>query len=421
MTDYRSLSRNIAALASVRVVGYLLPMITMPYVTRVLGVESWGELALAQVIVGYFGLLTDWGFSISATRKVAALREDRNRLSQVFLSIWAAQWLLAAVSIIVLLLLIAFVPYFRGNARFYFYGLGTIVGGVLFPVWFLTGLERMKQVALIQIFARFMTVPLIFILLQTPADAPLMIAIPAGTGFVAGALTIYWIITKLSMIWMIPTFRQVVGELTEASTLFLSTIWISLYTSVTPAILGMIAGPVAVGYFTLADKVRQFVQSALGPVFQAMFPRMSYLFASNIFEARALLKRSAALIVGTSALASLVLWLFADTIITLLAGDQFSKAASVLRWLAPLPFIISLSNLFGIQIMLPNRFTQAFNRILLAAGTMSLCMIVPFIQWKGAEGASINTFLTESFVTLSMAFYLWRIQFFASPIKDRNP
>jgi O-antigen/teichoic acid export membrane protein len=116
-----------------------------------------------------------------------------------------------------------------------------------------------------------------------------------------------------------------------------------------------------------------------------------------------------------------VLWLFADTIITLLAGDQFSKAASVLRWLAPLPFIISLSNLFGIQIMLPNRFTQAFNRILLAAGTMSLCMIVPFIQWKGAEGASINTFLTESFVTLSMAFYLWRIQFFASPIKDRNP
>jgi PST family polysaccharide transporter len=396
-------------------------MITMPYVTRVLGVESWGELALAQVIIGYFGLLTDWGFAISATRKVAALREDRNRLSQVFLSIWAAQWLLAAVSILLLLSLIAFVPYFKGNARFYLYGLGTIVGGVLFPVWFLTGLERMKQVALIQIFARFTTVPFIFILLQTPADAPLMIAISAGTGFVAGALTIYWIITNLGMIWVVPTFRQVLGELTDASTLFLSTIWISLYTSVTPAILGMIAGPVAVGYFTLADKVRQFVQSALGPVFQAMFPRMSYLFNSNILEARALLKRSAALIVGTSALASLVLWLFADTIIILLAGDQFSKAASVLRWLAPLPFIISLSNLFGIQIMLPNRFTQAFNRILLAAGTMSLCMIVPFIQWKGAEGASINTFLTESFVTLSMAVYLWKIQFFASPIKYRNP
>jgi PST family polysaccharide transporter len=375
---------------------------------------------LAQVILGYFGILTDWGFPISATRKVAALRDDRDGLSQVFLSIWAAQWLLAAVSIVLLLLLIAFVPYFRENARYYFYGLGTIVGSVMFPVWLLNGLERMKQVAWIQISARLTAVPLIFILLQTPEDAPLMIAISAGTGFVAGALTIYWINTNLGMIWVVPTFRQVVGELTEANTLFLSTIWISLYTSVTPAILGMIAGPVAVGYFALADKIRQFVQSALAPVFQAMFPRMSYLFASNVPEARELLKRSAALIVGTSALASLMLWLFADTIIILLAGGQFSKATSVLRWLAPLPFIISLSNLFGIQIMLPNHFTQAFNRILLTASIMSLCLIVPFIQWKGVEGASINTFLTESFVTLSMAFYLWRIQFFASSIKYRN-
>lgn len=413
--------QNIAALASVRVVGYLLPIITTPYVTRVLGVESWGELALAQVILGYFNLFTDWGFSISATRKISSLREERHALSQVFLSIWAAQWLLAGVSILLLLLLIAVVPYFSENARYYIYGSGAIAAGVMFPVWFFNGLEQIKPVALIQILSRLTAVPLIFVLLQSPSDAPRMIAISAGTGVVAGALTIYWVFNHLGIKWIIPTSRQVLNEIVEASPLFLSTIWISLYTSVTPAILGIITGQVAVGHFTLADKVRQFVQSASGPVFQAMFPRMSYLFVSNSVEARDLLKRSAKLIVGSSAFASLTLWYFSDIIIFILAGPQFSKSANILQWLAPLPFIISLSNLFGIQIMLPNHYMIAFNRILLAAGAMSLCMIVPLIQWKGAEGAAINTLLTEAFVTIAMASYLWKIQFFTSPAKYPKP
>ena len=419
--NHRSLAQNIAALASVRIVGYFLPIITTPYVTRVLGVESWGELALAQIILGYFNLFTDWGFSISATRKIASLRDERHALSQAFFSIWAAQWLLAGISIFLLLILIAVVPYFTENARYYIYGSAAIVASVMFPVWFFNGLEQMKQVALIQILSRLMAVPLIFILLQSPADAPLMIAISAGTGVVAGGLTIYWVFNNLRISCIIPSFRQILNELVEGSTLFFSTIWISLYTSVTPAVLGIVGGPVAVGQFTLADRVRQFVQSASGPVFQAMFPRMSYLFTSNSFEARGLLKRSATLIVGASAFASLTLWLFSDMIIFLLAGPQFRKSVEVLQWLSPLPLIVSLSNLFGIQIMLPNHYTIAFNRILLAAGALSLCMMVPLILWKAAEGAAINTFLTEAFVTIAMAFYLWKSEFFTSSAKLSKP
>lgn len=418
--NHQRLLHNIAALASVRVVGYLIPIITMPYVARVLGVERWGELALAQVILGYFGLLTDWGFTLSATRKVASLKSDRYLLSKVFLSTWAAQWVLAALSILLLLGLIASVPYFAGNAAYYFYGLGTILGGVLFPIWFFNGLEQMKQAAFIQISARLTAVPLIFLLVRRPEDAPLMVAISAGGGFVAGALTIYWIIRKLNMVWALPTFHQVLSELKEGGTIFLSTISISIYTSVTPAVLGMMVGPVAVGYFALADKVRQFIQSALGPVLQAMFPRMSYLFASDHGQARALLKRSAAIIISISALASFALWLLAEYIILLLAGEQFEKAIIVLKWLAPLPFVISLSNIFGIQIMLPNHLTQAFNRILGGAAVLSLCMIIPLIHWRAAEGAAINTFVTEAFVTITMAFYLWKINFFTSSCQGRK-
>lgn len=414
MMTHQRLLHNIAALTSVHVVGYLVPLITLPYITRVLGIESWGELSFAQVILGYFGLFTDWGFSLSATRKVASLRDDCYLLSKVFFSIWAAQWLLAAISIAFLLALVAYVPFFSGNASYYLYGVGTIAGGVLFPIWFLNGLERMKQAALIQISARFAAVPLIFLFIRTPADAPLIIAINAASGFVAGVLTVFWVIRKLGLVWTIPTLGQVVSELTEGGMIFLSTLWISLYTTATPTILGVIGGPVAVGYFALADKIRNFAQSALGPILQAMFPRLSYLFASDIPKARDLLKRSAAIVVLISASESLALWFLAEYIVFLLAGEQFIKTIVVLKWLSPLPFVISLSNIFGIQIMLPNHLTPAFNRILGIAGALSLCMIAPLIHWRGAEGASINTLITESFVTVAMAFYLWKTKFFAA-------
>lgn len=406
------LLHNIAALGSVQVIGYLLPLITLPYVTRVLGVEAWGKVALAQVVVGYFILVTNWGFSLSGTRKIAAVRGDHQQLSDIFMATWAAQWLLGFAAILLLVVLILVLPFFQSSARYYAFGLGNIVSGVLFPVWFLNGLERMKQVATIQITTRLIAVPLIFLFIQTPSDAPLMIAIGAASGILGGVLTIIWMKKNLGLAWKIPSWNQITMELKEGGVILGSSIWISLYTTLTPTVLGVVAGPIAVGYYALADKARQLAQSALTPISQALFPRMSHLFNTDVASARLLLYRSAKLILLLSASASLSLWLLAEYFVILLAGEQFRPAITVLKWLAPLPFVISLSNIFGIQIMLPTHKTKSFNRILGVAGALSLGMILPLIQWKGAEGASINTFVTECFVTLAMAIYLWKSGFF---------
>ena len=408
------LIHNIAALGSVQVAGYLLPLITVPYVTRVLGVEAWGTVALVQVVIGYFTLVTNWGFSMSGTRKVAAHRDDTERVSATFLAAWAAQWLLCVAAIILLVLLVLFVPFFSQYAMYYFWGIGGIISNVLFPVWFLNGLERMKQIAIIQIASRAAAIPLIFLFVHRPEDAPLMLAIGATTGILGGSATLVWIKKNIGLTWRCPSMASIVAELREGASIFGSTVWISLYTTLTPTILGLFAGASAVGYYALADRARQLAQSALTPISQALFPRMSHLFKEDSRQARLLLWRSSKIIVLISSSASLSLWFLAEYIVLILAGEQFRPAITVLKCLASLPFIISLSNIFGIQVMLPNYQTGAFNRILGVAGALSLCMITPLILWKGAEGAAVNTFITECFVTVVMAFYLWKTGFFRS-------
>jgi PST family polysaccharide transporter len=387
-------------------------MITLPYVTRVLGVEAWGTLALVQVVIGYFTMVTNWGFGMSGTRKVAAHRNDPDRLSEIFFAAWAGQWLLGVASILILGLFVVFVPFFNQHSVFYIIGIGVIISSVLFPVWFLNGIERMREVAIIQITTRAATVPLIFLLIQGPEDAPLLLAIGAMTGILGGTITIIWMRRNLGLTWRRPSQSRAMDELREGAAIFGSTVWISLYTTLTPLMLGLFASPAAIGYYALADRVRLLAQSALSPISSAIFPRMSHLFNTDSVQARALLKRSSKLILLISASASMSLWVLAEHIVILLAGEQFRPSITVLQWLAPLPFVISLSNIFGIQVMIPNQKTKAFNRILGAAGAMSLIIIVPLIQLKGAEGASINTFITECFVTLAMAIYLWKTGFF---------
>ena len=414
------LRTNVLALGSVQFLGYLIPLLTLPYVTRTIGVDAWGTVGLVQIIIGYFNLVTNWGFGMSGTRKIAAHRTDKNYRSRIFIAAWAAQLILGFVVVIVLILLIVFIPFFESYKNFYLLGIGIIVGNIMLPVWFLNGMECIKQSAIIQICSRVLSLPLIFIFVKSSSDAYLMIAIGAFTSLTSGVATIWWIFHNLDINWRYPTFKEIFIEIKEGATAFASSVWITLYTTLTPVVLGVVAGQASAGYYILADRFRQLAQSLLAPISQSLFPRMSSLFNDDTLKAKQLLLRSSKLILAISASSSFSLWIFSEFIVVTFAGEDFRPAVPVLQLLAPLPFIISLSNIFGIQILLPINKTKEFNGILAVAGALSLSMIIPLISLRNEQGAAINTLLVELFVTLSMAAYLWKIGFFCSISKVKR-
>lgn len=399
--------QNVGALTVVQAVGYLIPLLTLPYLTRVLGPEEWGRVAWMQVMLGYFSVFTDWGFSWSGTRKAATLRNDIEALSESFFAGWTVQWLLCIISVSVLLCFGFFVPFFSPFRPYVFFGSAVIIAGVLFPVWLLSGLERMREIAVIQLLIRTCALPLIFLLVRGSGDGKYVIFAAGLTGIMGGISSLYWMRKHLLLRWQCPRWADIQKEFLESGAIFFSRVWIVLYTTLSPTILGVMTGAESVGQFVLADRIRMAVQSLLAPVSQALFPRMSYLFAHNRAAAIALLRRSGLIIVFISAAASLALYVLAKPIVLFVAGGGFQDAVNLLRWLSPLPFVIALSNIFGVQIMLPNLMTRAFNRILAGAGFMSLGMIWLWIAGFGAEGAAINTLIVECFVTGSMALFLF--------------
>ncbi len=400
------LLQNIGALPLVKALSYLIPLVTLPYLTRVLGPAEWGRVAWMQVILGYFLLLTDWGFSWSGTRKIAAMREEPAALSEAFLAGWAVQWGLCALAVCTLLGMALYAPFFSDFREFAPYGACVILSGVLFPAWLLAGLEKMREIALTQMLIRAAAVPLIFVLVDTPADGRFVIAASGATGIIGGLASVLWIRRHLGLHWRWPRRRRVREEFLESGSIFVARAWIALYTSLTPTILGAMTSAEAVGQFVLASRIQSAAQSLLIPISQALFPRMSYLFATDRNAACALLRRSGSAILAITFATSVALFAFAREITSLISGDSFDQAAEILRWLSPLPFVVGISNIIGVQFMLPNNMTQAFNRIIASAGIISILIIWPLIHFQHALGAAISTLLAECFVTAAMMTFI---------------
>jgi PST family polysaccharide transporter len=392
------LVQNAGALSLVQLTGYLVPLITLPYLTRVLGPEEWGRVAWMQVILGYFTSITNWGFVWSGARNVAVLRNNVPALSRVFLAGWAAQWGLCVVAIALFTGMIFLIPLFSSLHEYLIYGAATIVSGVLFPAWLLAGLERLKEIALFQILIRFCAAPLIILLVSKPSDGPLVIGLTALSSLMAGATAVLWICQNLALEWHVPRPTNIMKALLDNGSTYFSNLFIDMYTSLTPVILGVIAGPVAVGHFVLADKVWRVFRQLLTTVFQALFPRLSYLFSHNFPAAMRLLWRSSLLMTAASGAISVLLWLNARLLIQIVGGTAFSDSVLLLQWMAPLPLVTALSNIFNIQILLANNMIRQLNLVLGAAGIISLSTVWLWILWLGAEGAAINALLAECLV-----------------------
>ena len=192
----------------------------------------------------------------------------------------------------------------------------------------------------------------------------------------------------------------------EGAGLFFSRISISLYTSLIPIAIGTWAGHAQLAYFNLADRLRMVVTSIIAPVLQALFPRMSLLYQSDPSSANRLAVKVAMGVCAVTLGAGALMWLLAGYIMQVFGGAGFQEAVPVLRWLAFVPCVVALSNLLGVQVMLPQGMNKPFSTILTMASVLSLLLMHPLIHSWQALGAAQLIFIVEVVVTVSMALYL---------------
>jgi PST family polysaccharide transporter len=398
----RRLLENIAALSAVQFLNYAAPLLTIPYLVRVLGPSQFGLLAFAQGVVLYFSVITDYGFDFSATRAIAANRHRSDTVRQITWSVLLAKLSLMAACAITLALLVALVPKLNQTPYIFAASFLYVVGTAVFPIWLFQGLEELRLAAVATGLARLFTIPAIFLFVHVPSDCTKAAVIQSSVELVAALIALPMIWSYKEVRWRRPTLADISGAFKMGWPLFVGGSALYLATSSTIVILGFSVSKVELGYYSGADKLIKAAVSLLGPANQALYPRIAAMRAKSESSALGMIRQSLVICGLVSMFVSAMLFWLARPICLLILGPSFLPSVRVLQYLAPIPFLFGLLNVLGTQTMLVFEMDEAMSRIFLVGGLLGIPLTALFSLRFGSSGAATASVVIAASMVLAM-------------------
>lgn len=400
-----SVARNMSSLYAIRMAMSLLPLISIPYVVRVLGPFGYGTFAFGQGLIAYFALFTDYGFNLAATRRISACRDDAGVVARIASATLAAKLLLTAGGL-VLLLLLTMLPKLADARAVILLLYGNVVGNALFPHWLYEGQERMVVSSVLVVAGMAAATAGIFVVVRDPGDYVALAGLWGGSSVLVGVIGLAAGLRLFHVRLVRPPAAEVWEALRKGALLSASAGSTTLYTSGNAFLLGLVAPREVVGFYTAGEKVVRAIQALVHPVQQALYPRVSLLAMSSRDSALELGRRLLQWTGGLGLALSVLLFAGAPTAVRLVLGPDFAPTVQVIRILAPLPLIVAISSTLTLQVMVPFGRDRALVRILLLSGLTNVVMALLLASAWLETGMAVAVVLTEMLVAGWVATYL---------------
>lgn len=402
---YKRITTNILSLFSLQGFTYILPLITFPYLTRVLGPEKYGLIAFATAFVAYFGMLTDYGFGLSASREISIHRNNKDQLSKIFSSVIFTKLLMMIVSFLVLSLIILSIGSFRVNWILYLFAFGMVVGNFLLPSWFFLGMEKMRYISILNIGTSIIFTVSIFIFVRNSADYLYVPLINSIGAIVIGIIGMRIVLKDFNIKFSVPSKEDIKNQLKSSWHVFISTVAISFYTTSNVFVLGIFASSTIVGYYSAAEKIIYVAIGLLGPISQSLYPHISSIANKSKEDASNFIKKIIVYIGSFTFVISIIIFFASGFILNILAGNQYTNSIIILKILAFIPFIVGLSNVFGVLFLIALGYANRVSRVQFIVGVCYPFLLLPMTYYLKDIGTALSFLIVETVITLSF----WKI------------
>ncbi len=392
----RRVLQNVLSLSGLQAITYLLPLILLPYLFRTIGAEKFGLLAFAQAFTQYFIILTDYGFSVSATRDISLCHDDQIKISKTYAAVMTVKTGLALISLMLLGAIIYYVPRFHDDWALYALSFGAVLGHALFPTWLFQGIEKMNYIARLNILGEFLLAFCIFFFIHGPQDYLKVVIITSSIPLITGLLAQCILFTRLGVRFQFPSVNGIKEQLISGWNVFISVVAINAYTNTRIFAVGLLTNNSLTGFYSIAERIANAVQTfPLSSFTQAIFPRLSKIFHKNKPKAFEIMGQIQKITIIISLACLPIFFYLAPLIIKLVCGNSYPEAILSLRFLLVAVFFIA-SNAFRVQFLLVCGRTDMYSSIHITMAVIGLPLILFFIYSFSYVGAAMATAIIEA-------------------------
>lgn len=357
------MARNAAILYAVQIAGYAIALVTVPYLARVLTPARFGLVAYAQDFIWYFVVLTDYSFSLTATRRVAIAQDDPAELSRLFSTVMTAKLCLLALGFGLLNLVLALVPKFGAEWKLYYVTFLTAASYVAFPAWYFQGLQKMQYVGARDLLAKLAVLAAVLIFVRSESDYLLAAAIQSGGLLVTGLAGLAVLPWAAPVRFRRPSLREVGNVLREGWHVFGSLFLVNSCPPSNVVILGLVASPEQVGIYSAASRIIFPLRATVAPLVNAVYPHVSRLAAQSPARAIGFLRRYSFLLSLPFLAVAAAILLVAPLAVRLLYGAAYADAALLLQVMGISPWLLAMAHCYSTYFLLAFGYEREWARI----------------------------------------------------------
>lgn len=394
----KSLKLN-AILNTVKTITTLIfPLITFPYVSRILLPEGTGKVNFANSIIAYFSIIASLGISTYASREAAKLRDDKIKLTLFVKEILSINFISTFIAYILFFICLFTVKKFSSYKTLLFICSFTIILSTIGVDWLNSAMEDYGYITARTILFQIISIILIFSLIKTKDDYIKYAFISVISSM--GANILNFIHSRKYVNYFSKSQKlQLKRHIKPVFILFGSSIAISIFTIMDTSMLGFLSTNVQVGYYSAASKLVRMIRNLFPAVFTVLFARFSYYYSKDDNDSYMdLAKKTTNFIFCFSMPVVTGFILYSSSVIELLCGSEYMPATKSVIILSPLIFISSCSGFLGGILMITQGKEKQYLYTTVGAAIIDLILNIIFIPSYGAFGASFATLLTELFI-----------------------
>lgn len=394
--SHRQIIENFFSLSVLNGLNILLPLVTLPYLVRILGPEKYGTVSFVLVIIQYITLVSNYGFTYSATKLISQNRTDIKKVSIFYNSIIRIKFLISFCILIILLMCVFYIPKLHKEYILYIMSIGIIFGDILNPIWLFQGMEKMKYLTLANFLSKGIFTILTFFVIKKVSDYPYVCLLTSIGYLVSGIFSTSLAFYVFRIQFIAPKKEDYLFQLKEGWYIFISTLGMNLYRNSNTFILGIFTKDAVVGLYSAAEKLIRALQTPISPVSEALFPYFSNRFhnTNKITNVKTLFKLGKYYFVVLGIL-SITVFLLSGYITNVVLGAKFLHTGTNVRIMSFVILFGGLNYLFGIIGLVNLDKKKEFAFAVLISGILCVSITSIFCKYFFDKAASFGMLAGE--------------------------